>query len=88
MSNFRSPLVTVEDGPTFIESADPQEAVDASAAFKAQWQYVHHGTGRDLALYTGVVIAGRTVETDPDALDEWARRGDFDMTEIYRGLFS
>ncbi len=58
MSNFRSPLVTVEDGPTFVDTVDIQEAVDASAAFRPSGSTLHHGAGRDLAFYTGVVIGG------------------------------
>ena len=88
MQTYRQPLVTVEDGPTFIGTTDIQEAAIAAAAFQAQWQSAEPGPGRDLAPYTDVVIAGRTIETDPDVLEEWGRRGAFDLAEIYRQMFS
>jgi hypothetical protein len=83
------PIVLVDVGPTFIETSDPSEARVASAVFRAQWRYVHGtGTRADLYSHRGIQLAGETVETDPDALDEWARRGEFDLAEVYRELFS
>jgi hypothetical protein len=79
----------VDLGPTFIETSDPHEARTAEAVFTLQWRYVH-GTASptELFRYRGVQVAGQMVETDPDALDEWARRGEFDLAEVYRELFS
>ncbi len=82
------PLVTVNDGPTFIVVDNYYDADLASQAFVVQWRYVHFTANtEDLLPYRDLRIAGHAVETNPDVLDEYARRGDFDLAEIYRGLF-
>ncbi len=83
------PLVTVDDGPTFIVTNSFLEAQLAADVFALQWRYVHfNADAEELLPYRGVQIAGHTVETQPGVLDEYARRGDFDLAEIYRGSFS
>jgi hypothetical protein len=89
MPQYRCPIVFEGEKPTFIETSDPHDAQTASAVFAVQWRYVHNSASpHELAAYRDVWIAGKRVETDPDALDEWARRGEFDLAEVYRELFS
>ncbi len=89
MAEFRRPIVLVGEPPTFITTNDPDEAGLAAEVFAAQWRYVHHQASEtELLSYLGLRVAGRMVEVDPDVLDEWARRGEFDLAEVYRELFS
>jgi protein-L-isoaspartate O-methyltransferase len=82
------PVVTVEGGPTLVPTSSAEDDLAAAEIFAVQWRYVHGTASADELLpYTGVIVAGRVVETDPDVLDEWARRGDFDITEVYRVMF-
>lgn len=88
MDQYILPLVVVGKGATFIQTLDPHEAALAQDVLASQWRYVH-GTGspQDLFGWLGMRIAGHLVETDPDVLDELARRGDFDLAETYRAMF-
>ncbi len=51
------------------------------------WNAVHQylATGDDAPLrpFAGKRVAGRAFETDLDALDRWARRGELDFEDIY-----
>ncbi len=51
------------------------------------WNAVHQylATGDDTALrpFAGKRVAGRGFETNLDALDRWARRGELDFEDIY-----
>ncbi len=88
MATFQRPIVLVGEPPTFIETDDPDEAGLAEVVFATQWRYVHRGDNTsELYSFFGLRIAGRMVETDPNVLDEWARRGEFDLAEVYRELF-
>jgi len=89
MRGLIRPIVFVGGPPTFVEIHDRREAAVVADAFAAQWRYIHGtATADDLAPYRDIRIDGRAVETDPDALDEWGRRGEFDLAEVYRELFS
>ena len=88
MPNHITPVVLVGAPPTFIETADPDELAVAREAFFAQWKYVHGDLPPEaLQPFAGRRVTGRLIETDPDVLDEWARRGEFDLTEVYREMF-
>ncbi len=88
MSAYIRPLVVVDDGPIFLETFSWFEADLAATVFTVQWRYVHgRATPDELFSYLGIQIAGHTVETDPDVLDEYGRRGDFDLAEVYREMF-
>jgi hypothetical protein len=45
--------------------------------------YLHVGDVRVLEPFRGVTVAGVELESDPDAIDELARRGRFDFSSIY-----
>lgn len=88
MPSFIHPIVLVGAGATFIETDDPAEAALAGRVFAAQWRYVHgRALPAELFGHLGLRVAGRLVETDPAALDELGRRGEFDLAEVYRELF-
>ncbi len=88
MSEYRRPIVLIGEPPTFIETDDPDEAKLAGEAFAAQWRYVHgQAAVTELWPYLLRRVAGRFIETDPVVLDDWARRGEFDLAEVYRELF-
>lgn len=81
--------IVLDDGPSFVTPAYPGEAQRVAEIFAVQWRYVHGDADpAELRQYRGQRIAGRLVETDPDVLDEYARRGEFDLAEVYRELFS
>lgn len=88
MAIYRRPIVLVGEPPTFIETPDEDEANLAAEIFAVQWRYVHNNaTEIELLPYWGLTIAGREVEIDWQVLDEWARRGEFDLAEVYREMF-
>ncbi len=45
--------------------------------------YKRHGELRPLRALQGQRVAGQLLECDYDAIDEWARRGDLDIEDIY-----
>lgn len=88
MRKYRRPIVLIGETPSFIETDDPAEAKLVGEAFAAQWRYVHgQAAVTELWRYMLLRVAGRFTETDPVALDEWARRGEFDLAEVYREMF-
>ncbi len=88
MHEYQTPIVFVGEPPTFLDTNDPAEAALAGEVFFVQWQYIHgRATALDLLAYYGRRIGGRQVETDPEALIDWARRGEFDLAEVYREMF-
>ncbi len=79
--------IVLDEGPTFVTTADPVTAGLVVDIFAVQWRYVHGDADpAELAQYRGIRFAGRLVETDSDVLDEYARRGEFDLAEVYREL--
>jgi hypothetical protein len=81
-----SPLVIVQDGLTFIETSGVAEATLAAVISATQWQYIHgRATSEELLPYVGVVLAGRTVQTDPDLPDELGRLGLSHPANRWRG---
>ncbi len=88
MHGITRPIVFVGAPPTFVETNDRVAAEVAKNVFAVQWDYVHgNASAGDLAAFRGVQVGARIVETDPDALDEWGRRGEFDLAETYREMF-
>jgi hypothetical protein len=51
------------------------------------WAAVKHylltGDVSLLAAFDGVVVAGIALETDPEVIDEWERRGELEIDDIY-----
>jgi hypothetical protein len=45
--------------------------------------YLTTGDAGSLEPFRGVTVSGVELETDPDAIDELARRGVFDFASIY-----
>ena len=84
------PVPVVLDGEvTFARPRSAVEARLASQAFKIQWGYVHGDEPAEaLAPFKGQLVNGRPIETSPRVLDELALHGEFDLSEVYRELFS
>lgn len=83
------PLVVVGEPPTFVAVHDSAEYRLAHDALATQWQYVHgRAPAEELLGFLGLRVDGRLIEVDPDRLEEWAWRGEFDLAEVYRELFS
>ena len=60
----------------------------AAGAFSVQWAYVHgNQPAQSVAFFTGKFLQGRPIETRTAVLDSLALRGEFDLSELYRGLF-
>jgi len=86
--SFRRPIVFDGEVPTFVEIDNPDEARVAAEIFATQWRFVHgRADAFDLLAYHGRTVNGRPVEINPDALLNLARRGEFDLAEVYREMF-
>jgi len=86
--SIRRPIVLQGEPPTFVEIEDPDEARLAEEIFATQWRYLHgRADAFDLSALDGRRINGRLVEIDPQVLADWARRGEFDLAEVYREMF-
>ena len=73
-----------EDGPHH-EVAIRSSSV--ASALRSYWAavraYVDHDIAEGLAEFRGMRIAGHILETDLDAIDLWARRGELRVEDIY-----
>ncbi len=88
MSEFVVPVIFAGEPPTFLVTDDPDAADLAREAFAVQWRYVHgQADAFDLLRFLGRHIEGRLIEIDPNALLDWAHRGEFDLAEVYREMF-
>lgn len=79
--------LAVEGEVTFVETHGSRAAARAMSAFGVQWDFLHgRADEADLARLRGLRIGGRLVEADPDVLEDLARRGEFQIDELYREL--
>ena len=77
--------LAVEGEVTFVPIRGSHRAELAMEVFGVQWGFIHgHKSAADLAAYQGVRIGWRVVETDPDILELLGRRGEFEVSDIYR----
>jgi len=83
------PLVVAGEPPTFVTVHSHDELRLAQQAFATQWAYIHGNANQDDLLgFLDLRVDGRLIEVDPDVLEDWARRGEFDLAEVYREMFS
>ena len=80
MSKIR---ILTQDGIDFIEVPDPHERSEAGTYWNAVRTYLRTGDDSALSPFEGETIAGKYVQTDLDAIEEWARRGELDFEDIY-----
>ena len=79
--------IAIDDSIDFIDVEGPEQADLAQQIFAIQWDFVHGYVGRDALDQLPATFAGRPVVRDPRTLIALARRGDFDIDELYRELF-
>ncbi len=81
---FRLVKVLGEDG---VEHEVPLRGSRVASAVGEHWSAVRHylETGDDSRLrkLRGKRVAGITLETDPAAIDQWERRGELEIEDIY-----
>jgi hypothetical protein len=80
--------LAVDGEVTFVPVKGSAAADRVSDWFDVQWRYVtNRATAAEVEALPNVTVAGRRLERDPGVLEELARRGDFDLDDIYRDLF-
>jgi hypothetical protein len=73
----------------FVVVRGSRKADDAVWVFDIQWRYVTGQADKsELEQIRGIRIAGRTVESDPDALARLAAAGAIDPDDVYSALLS
>jgi len=70
-------------GVEFVDVRDPVERSTVGGYWNAVRHYLSTGDDSRLWGFEGESIGGRRLETDLDAIEEWARRGELDFEEIY-----
>ncbi len=70
-----------------VEHQVPVRGSRRASLIGAHWSAIGHylrsGDDRRLRRFQGKRVAGIWLETDPDAIDEWARRGELEVEDIY-----
>jgi len=70
-----------------VEHEVPIRGSRVAALVGAHWSAIGHylesGDASRLMKLQGKRVAGRVLETDPDAIDAWERRGELQIEEIY-----
>jgi len=79
------PMYVHSGGETIaIDVRGSHKAAELSAYHRAIGHYLHTGDEDLLRLFVGRTVAGVEYETDPDVIDEMARRGQLDIESIYQ----
>jgi hypothetical protein len=75
--------VLTVDGPQVVIVRGSGAASLIGSYEAAVGHYLQTGDASRLARFEGKRVAGITLEADPDAIDEWARRGELQIEDIY-----
>lgn len=79
------PMFVYSDGQRrSIEVRGSRVASDVGRYHSAVGHYLNTGDDSRIRAMTGVRVAGVELETDPDVIDDLARRGVFEFESIYR----
>ena len=74
-------------GPDGVEHEVEVRGSRVASLVGAHWSAIAHylRTGDDSRLrrLEGKTVAGIPLETDPDVIDEWARRGELEIEDVY-----
>lgn len=73
------------EGQVFAEVADEAERSMIAEYWNAVGRYIDTGDGSAVRAYEGREVAGLTLETDLDAIDDAGRAGDLAFEDIYEG---
>ena len=77
--------VLTEGRARFIEVPDERDRSTIGSYWNAIKRYVYTGDDTELFPFEGEAIEGYPLETDRDAIDEAARRGEVAFEDIYEG---
>lgn len=69
-----------------VDVRGSRKASEVSAYHRAVRRYLDSGDDRDLNRFASRTVAGVEYETDPDVLDEMARRGQLSIESIYQAV--
>ena len=75
--------VLTVDGLRELDVRSSRKRTLVSRHWSAINAYVNHGELRPLRALQGQSVAGQLLECDYDAIDEWARRGELEIEDIY-----
>jgi hypothetical protein len=73
----------LSEGELGVVEVDPAEASLLGEYWNAVGHYWRTGDTTRLDALYGESVAGVVLETDPDVIDEFGRRGEFDFDSIY-----
>ncbi len=80
---YRRMTVITPEGPTLVEVRGSRSASLIGKHANAVRKFVETGDVRDLRKFRGETVGGHTLATDPDTLQQLARRGEVDLEDIY-----
>jgi hypothetical protein len=83
---FRVRPIALDGDVGFIGVPGSREAEKAERVFGIQWDFAHGTAGVDALVRLPGSYGGRRVVRDPAELDELARRGLFNIEELYKAL--
>lgn len=72
-------------GLVWVAPTSDSDKSEIGSYWNAVKKYLTTGDDSDLASFEGRVIEGYELETDPEAIELWAQRGDLDFEDIYEG---
>jgi hypothetical protein len=75
--------VLTVDGLLELDVRSSRKRTLVSRHWSAINAYVNHGELRPLRALQGQSVSGQLLECDYDAIDEWARRGELEIEDIY-----
>lgn len=71
------------EGKRVIVTRGSRAASLTGSHWNAIDHYLRTGDASRLRRYRGKTVGGIPLETDPDAIDEWTRRGELEIEDIY-----
>ncbi len=75
--------ILTSDGPQDVSVADSEDASMIGRFWNATRHFLNTGDEDAMLPFAGKTVGGRKLETDPDAIEFWARRGELEFEEIY-----
>lgn len=79
----RMRALTRPDGPQDLDIQNSRDARRIGLHWNAVKHLLATGDERPLAAFKNVRVRGHQLETDPDIIEAWARRGELDFEDIY-----
>lgn len=79
----RMRVLVAGDRPQGLDIHSSREASIVSDYWHAVKHFLGTGDTQRIDRFEGIQVAGRRLETDPDAIEFWAHRGELDFEDIY-----